>query len=272
MNDNLFSKNKLFNITENNLLTLDENPNLRNSFDPSVYRNDIKLINGDFQPKINFSINPKETKNIFNNNFINTFNNFNNTNDNLKQNINSNTLNLNNITNINNNFMNNEYMRNSLITFPPFPHIYNNMKENVNRTGNNSKNINNNNAIINESPNNKETEDKNKINDINKINDDNNYNNYKEFPMSINSKNAFLNSFSCGINKDFYPDINKLSIFPSLNNNLLIYPNLVSNTFNDTLINYPLLNLSKSDNYFSVNKFGLNMENNYCNLIGKKRP
>lgn len=255
-------------------MTLDENPNLRNSFDPSIYRNDIKLIKGDFQPKINFNLNPKETKNIFNNNFINTFNNFNNTNENLKQNINSNTLNLNNITNINNNFMNNEYMRNSLITFPPFLHIYNNLEETVNKAGNNSINLNKNNAIINESPINKDIEDKNKIkiNDINKINDDNNYNNYKEFPMSINYKNAFLNTFNCGINKDFFPDINKLSIFPSLNNNLLIYPNFVNNRFSDTLINYPLLNLAKSDNSFSVNQFGLNIENNSCNLIGKKRP
>jgi hypothetical protein len=239
--------------------------------DSSIYRNDIKLIKGDFQPKINFSINPKETKNIFNNNFINSFNNFNNTNGNLKQNINSSTLNLNNITNINNNFMNSEYMRSNLINFPPFPHIFNNLEETVNKTGNNSININNNNSNINESPNNQEKEEKNKneINDINKINDDK-YNNFKELPMNINSKNTFLNSFNFEINKDFNPNLNKLSIFPTLNNNLLINPNFVNNTFSDTLFNYPLLNLTKSDNSFIVNKFGLNIEN--CNLIGKKRP
>ena len=66
----------------------------------SIYRNDIKLIKGDFQSKISFSINPKETKNIFNNNYLNSLNNFNNTNGNLKKSYNSNTLNLNNITNI----------------------------------------------------------------------------------------------------------------------------------------------------------------------------
>ena len=240
--------------------------------DSSIYRNDIKLIKGDFQSKINFDINPKEAKNIFNNNFISTFNNFNNTNGSLKQNINSNTLNLNNITNINNNFMNNEYIRSNLINFPPFPNITNNFDEIVNKTENNSININNNNnnAKINESPNNKEIEEKNKneIIDINKINDE--YNKFKDLPLNINSKNTFLNSFNFGINKDFYPNINKLSIFPSLNNNLLINPNFVNNAFNDTLLNYPLLNLAKSDNSFIVNKFGLNIEN--CNLIGKKRP
>ena len=242
--------------------------------DSSIYRNDIKLIKGDFQPKINFSINPKETKNIFNNNFINSFNNFNNTNGNLKQNINSNTLNLNNITNINNNFMNSEYMRSNLINFPPFPHIFNNLEETVNKTGNNSININNNNNVIfNESPYNKKIEEQNKIdiNDINKINNDK-YNNSKEIPMNTISKNTILNSFNFGINKEFYPDIHKLSNFPSLNNNLLIYPNYVNNTFSNTLLNYPLLNLAKSDNSFSVNKFGLNIEDNSCNLIRKKRP
>ena len=197
-------------------------------------------------------------------------NNFNNINGNLKQNINSNTLNLNNITNINNNFMNNEYIRSNLINFPPFPYISNKFEEIVNKTGNNSININNNNSNINESLNNKEIEEKNKneIIEINKINGDNN--NCKELPMNINSKNDFLNSFNFGINKDFYPNINKLSIFPSLNNNLLINPNFVNNAFNDTLLNYPLLNLAKSDNSFIVNKFGLNIEN--YNLIGKKRP
>ena len=238
----------------------------------SIYRNDIKLIKGDFQSKINFSINPKETKNIFNNNYINTLNNFNNINGNLKQNINSNTLNLNNITNINNNFMNNEYIRSNLINFPPFPNITNNFDEIVNKTENNSININNNNnnAKINESPNNKEIEEKNKneIIDINKINDE--YNKFKDLPLNINSKNTFLNSFNFGINKDFYPNINKLSIFPSLNNNLLINPNIINNAFNNTLFNYPLLNLAKSDNSFIVNKFGLNIDN--YNLIGKKRP
>ena len=243
--------------------------------DSSNFRNDIKLINGDFQSKINFNINPKETKNIFNNNFINTFNNFSNINDNLKQNISSNTLNLNNITNINNNFMNNEYMKNSLINIPPFPLIFNNVEEVVNKTGNNSININNNNAIANETSNNKEKEEKNKIenNDINKIDDK--ANNSKELPMNINSQNTFLNSFNYGINKYFCPEINKLSIIPSLNSNLLLYPNLVNNTFSNTLsntlLNYPLLNVAKSDNSFSVNKFGLNIEKNICNLIGKKR-
>ena len=244
-------------------------------FDSSIYRNDIKLIKGDFQPKLNFNINPKETKNIFNNNFINTFNNFNNSNDNLKENINSNTLNLNNITNINNNFMNNEYMRsNNLINFPHFPHIFNNFEETVNQAENNSININNNNnnsnVIINKSPDIKEIEEQNKteINDINKRN----YDISKEIPMNINSKNSVLNSFNCGINKNFYPDINKLSFFPSLNNNLLIYPNFVNNTFSNTLFNYPLLNLTKSDNSFSVNKFGFNLEDNSCHFIGKKRP
>ena len=240
----------------------------------SIYRNDIKLIKGDFQSKINFSINPKETKNIFNNNIINSLNTFNNINGNLKQNINSNTLNLNNITNINNNFMNNEYIRSNLINFPPFPNITNNFDEivkNINKTENNSININNNNnAKINESPNNKEIEEKNKneIIDINKINDE--YNKFKDLPLNINSKNTFLNSFNFGINKDFYPNINKLSIFPSLNNNLLINPNIINNAFNNTLFNYPLLNLAKSDNSFIVNKFGLNIDN--YNLIGKKRP
>ena len=243
--------------------------------DSSIYRNDIKLIKGDFQSKINFDINPKEAKNIFNNNFISTFNNFNNTNGSRKQNINSNTLNLNNITNINNNFMNNEYIRSNLINFPPFPNITNNFDEivkNINKTENNSININNNNnnAKINESPNNKEIEEKNKneIIDINKINDE--YNKFKDLPLNINSKNTFLNSFNFGINKDFYPNINKLSIFPSLNNNLLINPNIINNAFNNTLFNYPLLNLAKSDNSFIVNKFGLNIDN--YNLIGKKRP
>jgi hypothetical protein len=243
--------------------------------DSSIYRNDIKLIKGDFQSKINFDINPKEAKNIFNNNFISTFNNFNNTNGSLKQNINSNTLNLNNITNINNNFMNNEYIRSNLINFPPFPNITNYFDEivkNINKTENNSININNNNnnAKINESPNNKEIEEKNKneIIDINKINDE--YNKFKDLPLNINSKNTFLNSFNFGINKDFYPNINKLSIFPSLNNNLLINPNIINNAFNNTLFNYPLLNLAKSDNSFIVNKFGLNIDN--YNLIRKKRP
>ena len=236
----------------------------------SIYRNDTKLIKGDFQSKINCTINPKEAKNIFNNNFINSLNNFNNINGNLKQNYNSNTLNLNNITNINNNFMNNEYIRSKLINLPNFPYIYNNYEEIFNKTGNNSININNNNSNINESLNNKEIEEKNKneIIEINKINGDNN--NCKELPMNINSKNDFLNSFNFGINKDFYPNINKLSIFPSLNNNLLINPNFVNNAFNDTLLNYPLLSLAKSDNSFIVNKFGLNIKN--YNLIGKKRP
>ena len=238
--------------------------------DSSIYRNDIKLIKGDFQSKINFSINPKETKNIFNNNYLNSLNNFNNTNGNLKKSYNSNTLNLNNITNINNNFMNNEYISSNLINLPNFPYIYNKYEEIVNKTGNNSININNNNSNINESLNNKEIEEKNKneIIEINKINGE--YNNCKELPMNINSKNAFLNSFNYGINKDFYPNINKLSIFPSLNNNLLINPNIINNAFNNTLFNYPLLNLAKSDNSFIVNKFGLNIDN--YNLIGKKRP
>lgn len=241
-------------------------------FDSSKLPNDINLIKEEFQPKINFSINPKEKKNIFNNNFINTFNTFNNTKDHLKQNINSNTLNLNNITNINNNYMNNEYMRSNLINFSPFPHIFKNLEENVNKIGNNSINISNNSAIINENPNNKEKEEKSKSenNGINKINDKYYYS--KEFPMDANSKNVFFNSFNCGINKDFYPHINKLSIFPSLNSNLLIYPNFVNNALSDTLFNYPLLNLNKSSNSFIVNELGLNIENNSYNLIGKKRP
>ena len=236
----------------------------------SIYKNDTKLIKGDFQSKINCSINPKETKNIFNNNYINSLNNFNNTNGNLKQNYNLNTLNLNNITNINNNFMNNECIRSNLINFPTFPYIHKNYEENVNKTGNNSIIINNNNSNINESLNNKEIVEKNKneIIDINKINGE--YNNCKELPININSKNSFLNSFNFGINKDYNPNKNELSIFPFLNNNLLINPNFVNNAFNDTLLNFPLLNLAKSNNSFIVNKYGLNIEN--YNLIGKKRP
>ena len=231
--------------------------------------NDIKLFNGISQQKVNSNINSTEPKSILNNNSINIFNNFNNSViEHQKQNLANNSVNLNpsNFDNINNltniNHIDNDKLNNNLLNlsfFPP-PKLNENKEilkklDNENNSINKEKcNIDNN---INELPNaDAINENANKLENIPKIE---NIINTKNPPININPNpnNSFINELNFPMNRLLYPGLNQLALFSTLNNNLLLSPNLINSSFGN------IINFNPS--------IPLNIPNNNNNLIGKKR-
>ena len=255
INTPILDKKNIFNKTDTNLFSLS------NKFSG----NDIKLFNGISQQKANFNVHSTEPKSILNNNSINIFNNFNNSViEQQKQNLTSNSVNLNpskidNINNLtNNNHIDNDKLNNNLLNLSFFPSsILNENKEILKKLDNESNSMNKEKSTINEFPNtDKSIENTNKPENVPKID---NLINLKNPPININPfpNNGFINEFNFPMNRLIYPGLNQLALFSTLNNNLLLCPNPINNPFGN-LINFnPPVQL--------------NMPDNNNNLIGKKR-
>ena len=260
INAPIFDKKNIFNKTDTNLFSLSNN---------LVYDkfmgNDIKLFNGISQQKANCNLNPPEPKSILNNNSINIFNNFNNSViEQQKQNLTSNSVNLNpskidNINNLtNNNHIDNDKLNNNLLNLSFFPSsILNENKEILKKLDNESNSMNKEKSTINEFPNtDKSIENTNKPENVPKLE---NLINAKSPPININPipNNGFINELNIPMNRLIYPGLNQLALLSTLNNNLLLSPNPINNPFGN-LINFnPPIQL--------------NMPDNNNNLIGKKR-
>jgi hypothetical protein len=260
VNTPLFDKKNIFNKTDTNLFSL------RNNLVYDKFMgNDIQLFNGISQQKANCNVNSTEPKSILNNNSINIFNNFNNSViEQQKQNLTSNSVNLNpskidNINNLtNNNHIDNDKLNNNLLNLSFFPSsVLNENKEILKKLDNESNLINKEKFIINKLTN----EDKiiqniNKPENVPKLE---NLINAKSPPININPipNNGFINELNIPMNRLIYPGLNQLALLSTLNNNLLLSPNPINNPFGN-LINFnPPIQL--------------NMPDNNNNLIGKKR-
>ena len=260
INTPILDKKNIFNKTDTNLFSLSNN-----LVCDKFSGNDIKLFNGISQQKANFNVHSTEPKSILNNNSINIFNNFNNSViEQQKQNLTSNSVNLNpskidNINNLtNNNHIDNDKLNNNLLNLSFFPSsILNENKEILKKLDNESNLINKEKCNINELPNiDKIIENTNKPENVPKIE---NLINLKNAPININPipNNGFINEFNFPMNRLIYPGLNQLALFSTLNNNLLLCPNPINNPFGN-LINFnPPIQL--------------NMPDNNNNLIGKKR-
>ena len=230
---------------------------------PNIFTKNIKLFN-QAPPKIHFSLNNQEAKNVINNNSLNLVNNLNNNVNEPKNKINTNsnistnknlfrTTKIDNINNKNN--INNNRQLNYSFNSPIFPSFLSFINEEKTENNNINSNIMNNNININtnliQSMNYPFGGNSIFINPMtNNINKIDNIINYKEPLIFKNPNNNFVNEFNSTISRLLFSRITQPPFISPMNNNFLSYPiNPLNNKIKPPSINIPKIsNNSANDN------------------------